>query len=274
MSQELDLLSELLGEVIDPEYQVYQIFLKTIHQSGVLLQSPPLDNILVNKINPTWAELITEHALIVYDTWNLGPRSGVKKPLLIDTEEYELSLVLEKETIVLGQKTLAQWRQRITTGGMGEANNFIGAINKNSLEWIKHNSFVVKVKLINADEKLRPEAEKRLFLGDNTQAYLKHLLEKALSDYSLVLKGDRAKLFNAPKFTNLDKTREYLLNQHFNGFGLKNVIHIRYVLENLKDKLITNDELINEVPSPVLLQQENLLYFKSCLLLNIPFSGR
>jgi hypothetical protein len=274
MSKEVELLSELLGEVQDPEYRVYQLFLKTIQATGMLIQSPRLDSILSHKINPTWAELLNEHSMTVYDSWNLGPRSSIKKPLLVDSEIYELSLIVNKETICLGKKTLKEWRQRITQEGLGEKNNFIASIHKKHFETIKTNPFVIKIKLITLDPKLRSEAEQKLFLNPNPQTYLHHLLEKTLSDYSSILKGERAKLFAAPKFKTLEQTREYLLNQHFNAFGLKNVIHIRYVLDNLKDRLLTNEELITDVPANVLLQQENLLYLQTCLELQIPFSGR
>ena len=272
MSKEVELLSELLGEVQDPEYRVYQIFLKTIQSDGMLIKSPRLDSILSHKINPTWAELLNEHCITVYDTWNVGPRSSLKKPLLVDSEVYELSAIVDKETIPLGKKTLKEWRQRITSEGLGEKNNFIASIPKKHLETIQTNFFVIKIKLITLDPKLRGEAEQKLFLTPNTQKYLHHLLEKSLSDYSSILKGDRSKLFAAPKFNTLDKTREYLLNQHFNAFGLKNVLQIRYVLDNLKDRLLTNEELINNLPATVLLQQENLLYLQTCLQLQIPFS--
>lgn len=274
MSKELDALSELLGEYQDPEYRVYQLFLKTIQEQGMLIQSPKLDSILLNKINPTWAELLNEHCVTIYETWQMGPRSSIKKPLLVDSETYELSLSVDKDIIPLGKKPLKEWRQRITSEGVGEKNNFIASIAKKDLEKIKAEPFVLKIKLIDSDPKLRLEAEQRLHLIGNTQKYLNHLLERALADYDSILKGDRAQLFGAPKFKSLDKTREYLLNQHFNAFGLKNVLHIRYILENLKDRLLTNEELINQVPAPVLLQQENLLYLQTCLELQIPFSGR
>jgi hypothetical protein len=274
MSKEIEILSEILGEYQDLEQSVYQIFLQTIQTKGILIQSPKLDSILLNKINPTWADLLNEHCSIIYDSWNLGPRTSVKKPLLADSETYELSLLCPNKNIPLGQKPLKEWRQRITQAGVASKNNFISALAPKYLDFIKSNPFVLQIKLVTLDLKARTEAENRLYLNAQPQAYLHHLLDKALSDYQLILKGERAKLFGAPKFKDMNKTRDYLLNQHFNGFGLKDILHIRYVLENLKDKLLTNDDLINEVPASVLLQQENLLYLKTCLLLGIPFSGR
>lgn len=274
MSKAIDALSDLLGEYQDLELSVYKTFLQTVQTTGVLIQSPRLDSILLNKINPTWIELLNEHCVTVYDTWNLGPRHSVKKPVLVDSETYELSILTDKQVIPLGSKTLKEWRQRITTEGVASKNNFISALPAEVITNIKTNPFVIKIKLMTLDPKTRGEAETRLHLYENTQDYLRHLLDKALSDYQLVLTGERAKLFAAPKFKDFQKTREYLLSQHFSAFGLKNVLHIRFVLENLKDKLLTNDDLINEVPASVLLQQENLMYFKTCLLLNIPFSGR
>lgn len=266
----LQSLTKLLGEVEDPEFEVYSLSVSVLQNEGISLKFPPLNNLKLKKISPTWGDLLQEYCYLYTSGQNFS-RSNTHAPILLDSETYELQLIVDQTTINLGTNSFQTWRNRVDP--VSRTINQENLIHNHSIyPTIQHQGFIIKIKLINPDLTLRQELENKLYLQESPGLWHESLNNRLINNLSARTPKSRFKLLGVEFQGNVPQTIAQIKQQHFSGLGIKNLVHLQWIVQNFEDHLLSNQQLLSPVNPPVLWQLELLLYFKSALILKIPFS--
>jgi hypothetical protein len=284
--KELDYLSDLLGEYIDLETEVYRLSLSKLQNEGITLKFEDLnlinDELFVGnnclKRNPTFSELIQEQCLVVFDNI-LSSRKFMGEPVLLGSEIYEITLTCGQATHKLPPKTLKTLTSRLNHQGTVERENYILSSPQFFQNELYHKkTLYIHIKLINVDLNEREKLEKNWNLNLDGFNFAQKVYQKMINELNHDLCSDpvnRLKLFNCSldKFNNsLNKTKEYLQSLPFDFWGIRNLLQIQDISHKFSQKEINNDDLL-KMSSSCMLKIQNLNHFKSCLINNIPFES-
>lgn len=285
-------LSELLGEFQDLESQSYILQKNMLLKDGITIgirdikiveNSCYLNNVFL-KINVTFSELIqTKVNLIRHLSLN---RKQTYVPCLFMEDTYELSFIsngITSDYKVAG--TLSELTTRIHPATRTKKKeNFLQSLPKDFLELINQSGRLdINVKLTAiSDNRLRCEANTKIL---NTSAYIQELLSPQ-NIYSRLRfatsldkpKNNRLSLWGLEPIVSKDnkqkrKTLESIIDKipPLYDHGIKNCIHLKFLVENLDSKVLTNEELLN--PSlEVLDLTAKHLNFQQILINNLPYA--
>lgn len=281
-------LANLLGEYIDPEKEVYDLTLEKLQTSGIVLNFQEInfnqDECFLYKHpfkrDVTFSELIQSHCLVLKDLNSTVHRSKVSTPILFSSETVELqfqSQQLSCPIVITDSLSNLQKRFNLDTKTKIVQNFFFSLPNEFQKQVSISKELQLTIKLISPDLILRDGLAKKLFLT-STQDYVSYLTNKDhfLSQLNKPLDHYLSRLnlwgIDPALCKSTFDVKKYISHQGPSDFGLKNIIDLRFLVEQFNSVEVPTLELTKTNVRSELLK-ERLQYFKTCLIFNIPFEN-
>lgn len=257
-------LSKLLNQYQDVELDLYQQAVKSLKSEGIELVFDKVEFLgdlvlwhkdFFRKNKPTFFEFLN-HSQEIITGWigNVG-RHSLNRVVLFEQDVYEISFkTLGFECEEKRVFSLEEAKIRLNEDRSLKKDNFLFSLPKAFLNRVSENqsfSMIIRLKKIS---KQRLDFEEKTCLK-NTQEYVQNLInpekmwEKVKHQPIAIanLPKERLKLWGIElvksKTNNLEDTIKRL---NTTDFGIKNVSHLRFIVDNFANATTSNEDLLKE----------------------------
>lgn len=285
----IESLYQLLGGYVDLEKVSYSLTLEKLKTTGIEFSISGISfkgtscfidkkflkkNITLCELLQTKVNIIDSYTMTRKKTYQISLFYEDVYQLSFKSGDYECDYVLENE---LGKLT-----QRIdpATHDLIKSNFFSVLPEKFKQQVEKNGQLTIKVKLVSIG-KTRTQCEKNSHIFD-TEAEIHSLLKKSSLRYNVKIPKKRKvpqqikasgqkKIAIKPEYNRLalwgvdthldldgDKVEELFNNfPEFYDFGIKDLIHLRYLVNGMRDDALSNEELLNPSAEVLFLQNKH-----------------
>lgn len=283
-------LCNLLGDYLDLEAESFSLISSSLTQEGVSFR---INELAVTeegftyqglpRSDFTFMELLQGKFIEVESSLSTSRvlRKQLNKLHLLTDEVYELSFKTNEDTCPINLTgTVSQLKLRLSNEHTKVKKNYLSSLPANFIDQIRRLGYlIITIKLTSNPSPYRQKIIDDLILNE-PQRYVNQLLnpDRLFSafhfrNYKTVnnMNFKRLELWGIiqPKFSDKHELEQCLKSIPIHDLGIKNIIHLRFITENLESPILSNKELVQLTFESQSLIKDHY-YLKSCLLNNLP----